>query len=54
MATTLYDLTVPVFLRGLGAMAGFLEKGRAHADSANMPHAELLDARLAPDMHPLP
>jgi hypothetical protein len=54
MATELHDLTVPVFLRGLTAMAGFLDKGRAHADDTGMAHAELIEARLAPDMHPLP
>ncbi|MEI9851812.1 MAG: DUF1993 domain-containing protein [Sphingomonas sp.] len=54
MATELYDLTVPVFLRGLRAMAGFLEKGRAHAEAAGIAEEELLGARLHADMHPLP
>lgn len=53
MATELYDLTVPTFLRGFAAMASFLEKGRAFADAQGMPHAELLDARLHEDMKPL-
>jgi hypothetical protein len=53
MATDLYNLTVPVYLRGFAAMAGFLEKGRAHADAQGMPHAELLEARLYEDMAPL-
>ncbi len=50
MAITLYDLTVPVFLRGLGVMSGVLEKGRTHAEEAGMDPAELVQARLAPDM----
>ena len=54
MATQLYDLTIPVFLRGFAAMAAFLDKGRAHADAAGIPHAELLEARLFEDMKPLP
>jgi uncharacterized protein len=54
MAITLHDITVPVFVRGFAAMAGFLEKARAHADAAGIPHSELLEGRLAPDMHPLP
>jgi hypothetical protein len=54
MATELYDLTIPVFLRGFASMAAFLEKARAHADSVGMPHAELLEARLFEDMKPLP
>ena len=53
MATELYDLTVPVFLRGFKAMAAFLEKARAWADEQGIPHEELLAARLAEDMAPL-
>jgi hypothetical protein len=53
MATELYDLTVPAFLRGFAAMAKFLDKGRAFADEQGMPHAELLEASLHPDMKPL-
>src|SRR3954471_13922375 len=54
MATELYDLTVPAFNRGLTAMAGFLEKGRAWAEEKGLPESTLLDARLYADMHPLP
>lgn len=54
LATELYDLTVPVFLRGFRAMAGFLEKARVHADASGIAHDELLGARLYEDMHPLP
>jgi hypothetical protein len=53
MATELYDLTVPVFLRGFAAMAAILEKGRTHADEQGIAHEELLQARLIADMHPL-
>lgn len=53
MATELYDLTVPVFLRGFKAMAAFLDKARAWADEQGIPHEELLAARLAEDMAPL-
>lgn len=53
MATELYDLTVPVFLRGFKAMAAFLEKARAHADARGIAHEELLTARLYEDMAPL-
>jgi uncharacterized protein len=54
MATELYDLTVPVITRALTTLASFLEKGRAWADEQGIAHSELLDGRLAPDMHPLP
>jgi uncharacterized protein len=53
MATELYDLTVPVFLRGFKAMAAFLEKARAQADERGVAHDELLMARLYEDMAPL-
>ncbi|WHU04679.1 MULTISPECIES: DUF1993 domain-containing protein [unclassified Sphingomonas] len=53
MSTELYDLTVPVFLRGFKAMSAFLEKARIWADENSIPHAELLEARLADDMAPL-
>lgn len=54
MATELHDLTVPVLIRGLNAMAAFLEKGRAHAEASGMPEAQLIEARLYEDMAPLP
>jgi len=50
---TLHDMTVPVFTRALRNLAAFLEKGRAFADEQGIPHAELLEARLSPDMAPL-
>ena len=53
MPLSLYDVSVPVFIRSLGAMSAFLEKGRAYADENGMPHEKLLDARLYPDMAPL-
>jgi hypothetical protein len=53
MATQLYDLTVPVFLRGFTAMSGFLAKGEAFADEKRLDPAELLNARLIEDMGPL-
>lgn len=50
MAITLYDLTVPVFLRGLGVMATLVEKGRMHAEASGIAPEALIEARLAPDM----
>ena len=37
MSVPLYDLTVPVFLRGLGTLEHLLEKGRAHAEAERRP-----------------
>jgi hypothetical protein len=53
MATELYDLTIPVFIRGFKALSTFLDKGRAYADEHEMPHDLLLNARLYEDMAPL-
>ena len=53
MATELYDITVPVFLRGFAAMAKYLDKGRAYADEHELPHEALLAGRLYEDMAPL-
>ena len=33
MAISLYDITVPVFARGLGTLSAVLEKGRAYAEA---------------------
>jgi hypothetical protein len=49
MTFSIYDSTVPVFTNGLTAMRGWLDKA-----AAEKPEAELIEARLAPDMRPLP
>jgi hypothetical protein len=53
MSLSLYDVTVPVFIRAFGNLSEILEKGRAFADEKGIAHADLLDARLFPDMLPL-
>ncbi|NJC40218.1 hypothetical protein GGQ87_000476 [Brevundimonas alba] len=53
MATELYDLTVPVFTRGLKALSAILDKAAAHAAETGADPQALLALRLAPDMHPL-
>jgi hypothetical protein len=53
MSLSLYDVTVPVFIRAFGNLSEILEKGRAFADEKGMAHADLLEARLFPDMLPL-
>jgi hypothetical protein len=54
MATQLYDLTIPIFLRGFASFAAFLEKGRAWAEEQGIAPDTLLAGRIHPDMHPLP
>lgn len=53
MSTSLYSLCVPGYLQALAAVAGFLEKGRQHGQSAGIDLQTLVDARLAHDMLPL-
>lgn len=53
MALSLYDISVPVFLRGLGQLSHVLDKGLAHAEAAGIDPASLVEARLAPDMFTL-
>ena len=53
MATELYDLTVPVFVRGLRALSGLLDKGAAFADEQGVDPVMLTGAQLVADMKPL-
>ena len=53
MALSLYDITVPTFQQTLGALAGVLEKGEAHASAKGMAVDEWVGARLFSDMAPL-
>lgn len=53
MATALYDLTVPMFIRGLNALSGLLDKGAAFAVEKGIDPATLTGAQLIADMKPL-
>jgi hypothetical protein len=53
MALSFYDISVPVFLRGLGQLSHLLDKGLAHAQASGIDPTVLVNARLAPDMYPL-
>ena len=50
MATELYDLTVPVFTRGLTSLSGLLDKAVAHAGAEGADG--YLGLRLIDDMNP--
>lgn len=49
MPFSLYDVSIPVFVNALTDMRAWLDKA-----AAEKPEAELLEARLAPDMRALP
>lgn len=53
MPVSMYQFSIPVFIRGLRALGGVLEKGRADAEARKFAPQILVDARLAPDMHKL-
>jgi hypothetical protein len=52
MAFSLYDLSIPVMIRGLGVMSQYLELTSAFAAENNISPTVLVEARLAPDMLP--
>jgi hypothetical protein len=54
MALSLYQASVPVFLRAFDNLSAILEKGAAHAKSAGLDPATLAEARLFENMLPLP
>jgi hypothetical protein len=52
MAISLYDVTVASYLQTLGAVAGVMEKGLAHAKENGADLAEIVETRLCGDMLP--
>ena len=52
MTLSLYDATIPSNIQILGAVAGLIDKAEAFAAERGIAPAELIDARLAPDMLP--
>lgn len=50
---SLYALSIPVLRRGLVNLIACLDKGVAWCAETGAAEGDLLDARLAPDMHPL-
>ena len=53
MAITMYQATVPVFIRMLGNLKAILEKAAAHAAAKKIDESVFVNARLSPDMLPL-
>ena len=52
MAFTIYDASIPVMIRGLQNLSKIMDKAVAQAKTQDTPLSALLEARLAPDMHP--
>ena len=53
MTLSMYQATVPVFVRALTNLAHVLKKGEAHAAAKGITDEVLLQTRLIPDMLPL-
>ena len=53
MTISMYQASVPAFVRSLNNLAAILEKGAAHAQARKIDEAVLLGSRLFPDMLPL-
>jgi hypothetical protein len=53
MTISMYQASVPAFIRALNNLAAILEKGAAHAQARKIEEAVLLTSRLYPDMFPL-
>ena len=53
MSLTMYQASIPVFVRMLGNLSAILHKGAAHVQATGGDPAALLDTRLFADMLPL-
>lgn len=53
MTISMYQASVPVFIRALDNLAAILAKGAAHAEARKFDPAVLLNSRLYPDMFAL-
>jgi hypothetical protein len=53
MTITMYQASVPVFIRTLTSLKAILAKAAAHAQAKKIDESVLLGARLYPDMFPL-
>ncbi len=52
MSISMHSASVPVFVRVLNAMLGWLDKAQAHAEARKFSPDNYLTLRLAPDMLP--
>lgn len=53
MSMSMYNASIPVFVRMLGNLRRILEMAAAHAQAKKIDESAFLDARLFPDMFPL-
>ena len=53
MSLTMYECSIPIFLRYLDNLSSLLEKGASYASEKEIEHSILVNARLYPNMLPL-
>ena len=53
MALSIYDLSIPVLIRGLSNLSSILDKADAYAAAKKIDPTVLVQTRLYPDMFPL-
>ncbi len=53
MSLSMYQASIPGFIRGLGNFSAILTKAEAYAEAKKIEPSVLINARLAPDMFPL-
>lgn len=53
MSLSMYQASIPAFIRALANLRQVLQKGEEHAKAKNVSDAVLLQTRLIPDMFPL-
>jgi uncharacterized protein len=53
MTLTMYQASIPYFIRMLGNLSAILDKGASHAQNHTIDPSTFVNARLAPDMYPL-
>ena len=54
MPLSMYEASIPVFIRAFGNLSAILDKGAAFAQAQGMDPADLIQTRLVADMDPLP
>jgi hypothetical protein len=54
MSLSIYEVTVPSFIRAFDNLSAILAKAEAHAKTTRLDPKVFLEARFAPDMGPLP
>jgi uncharacterized protein len=53
MSISIYNATIPVYIRAFGVLTSILKKSQEYAKEKGIPEQQLLDTRLYEDMQPL-